>query len=229
MSKLILVRHGESEWNSQNRFTGWADVKLSEKGKEEARQAGKRIREAGLLYDLVFSSVLTRAIQTQHLLQEEAERVWVPEFHHWRLNERHYGALQGLNKAETAEKYGDEQVHIWRRSFDVVPPLLEEGDERAAWNEDRYKMLDRNVIPRGESLELTIQRVLPFWQDYLAPALLDNKTVLVVAHGNSLRALVKYLDRLNDEEIVGVEIPTGIPQVYELDEELNKIKSYYLK
>ncbi len=229
MSKLILVRHGESEWNRQNRFTGWADVKLSEKGIEEAREAGRLIREAGLLYDLAFSSVLARAIQTQHLLQEEAGRMWVPEIHHWRLNERHYGALQGLNKAETAEKYGEEQVHIWRRSFDVAPPLLESDDERCAWNKDQYKMLDKSVIPMGESLKLTIQRVLPFWQDYLAPVLLDNKTVLVVAHGNSLRALIKYLDQISDEDIVGVEIPTGIPQVYELDEWLEPIKSYYLK
>ncbi|MCD8166627.1 MAG: 2,3-diphosphoglycerate-dependent phosphoglycerate mutase [Bacteroides sp.] len=229
MRKLILVRHGESLWNKQNRFTGWADVPLSEVGIEEARDAGRLIRDAEISIDIAFSSVLKRAIQTLHLLLEEAEQMWIPEMHHWRLNERHYGALQGLNKAETAEKYGDEQVHIWRRSYSVVPPLLDPLDERNAALEDKYKGIDQKAIPLGESLELTIQRVLPFWQDYIAPALLDKKTVLVAAHGNSLRALVKYLDRLDDEEIVGVEIPTGIPQVYELDPWLKPTDKYYLK
>ncbi len=229
MKKLILVRHGESQWNQQNRFTGWADVSLSEKGEKEAREAGKLIKEAGITFDIAFSSVLKRAIKTQHLLQEEADQMWIPETHHWRLNERHYGALQGLNKAETAQKYGDEQVHIWRRSFDIAPPMLTPEDERCASHDPKYKKLDQSMLPLGESLELTIKRVLPFWYDSIAPALLDDKTVLVVAHGNSLRALIKYLDRISDKDIVSLEIPTGIPQVYELDDNLAAIKHYYLK
>ncbi|WP_321480540.1 2,3-diphosphoglycerate-dependent phosphoglycerate mutase [uncultured Bacteroides sp.] len=229
MKKLILVRHGESQWNQQNRFTGWADVSLSEKGEKEAREAGKLIKEAGITFDIAFSSVLKRAIKTQHLLQEEADQMWIPETHHWRLNERHYGALQGLNKAETAQKYGDEQVHIWRRSFDIAPPMLAPEDERCASHDPKYKKLDQSMLPLGESLELTIKRVLPFWYDSIAPALLDDKTVLVVAHGNSLRALIKYLDRISDKDIVSLEIPTGIPQVYELDDNLAAIKHYYLK
>lgn len=229
MKKLILVRHGESVWNQENRFTGWADVTLSEKGIKEAREAGKLIKEAGIVADLAFSSVLKRAILTQHLIQEEADQMWIPEIHHWRLNERHYGALQGLNKAETAQKYGDEQVHIWRRSYNIAPPMLTPEDERNAKNDPQYKNLDPFILPLGESLELTIQRVLPFWHDAIAPALIDNKTVLVVAHGNSLRALIKYLDRIGDDEIVGLEIPTGIPQVYELNDSLQVEKHYYLK
>ncbi|WP_071146399.1 2,3-diphosphoglycerate-dependent phosphoglycerate mutase [Bacteroides ihuae] len=229
MKKLILVRHGESQWNQQNRFTGWADVALSEKGEEEARRAGQLIKEAGITFDIAFSSVLKRAIKTQHLLQEEADQMWIPEIHHWRLNERHYGALQGLNKAETAEKYGDEQVHIWRRSYDIAPPMLPVDDDRSASLESKYQKLDQSMLPLGESLELTINRVLPFWYDSIAPALLDGKTVLIVAHGNSLRALIKYLDRISDEEIVSLEIPTGVPQVYELDDTLNPVNHYYLK
>ena len=229
MKKLILVRHGESQWNQQNRFTGWADVALSEKGEEEARRAGQLIKEAGITFDIAFSSVLKRAIKTQHLLQEEADQMWIPEIHHWRLNERHYGALQGLNKAETAEKYGDEQVHIWRRSYDIAPPMLPVDDDRSASLESKYQKLDQSMLPLGESLELTINRVLPFWYDSIAPALLDGKTVLIVAHGNSLRALIKYLDRISDEEIVSLEIPTGVPQVYELDDTLNPVSHYYLK
>lgn len=229
MKKLVLVRHGESQWNQQNRFTGWADVPLSEKGEEEARKAGKLIKEAGIIFDIAFSSVLKRAIKTQHLLQEEADQMWIPEIHHWRLNERHYGALQGLNKAETAEKYGDEQVHIWRRSYDIAPPMLPADDERTASLEAKYQKLDQSMLPLGESLELTINRVLPFWYDSIAPALLDGKTVLIVAHGNSLRALIKYLDRISDEKIVSLEIPTGVPQVYELDDTLTPVNHYYLK
>lgn len=229
MKKLILVRHGESQWNQQNRFTGWADVPLSEKGEEEARRAGQLIKEAGITFDIAFSSVLKRAIKTQHLLQEEADQMWIPEIHHWRLNERHYGALQGLNKAETAEKYGDEQVHIWRRSYDIAPPMLPVDDERSASQESKYQKLDQSMLPLGESLELTINRVLPFWYDNIAPALLDGKTVLIVAHGNSLRALIKYLDRISDEKIVSLEIPTGVPQVYELDDTLTPVNHYYLK
>lgn len=229
MHKLILVRHGESQWNKENRFTGWVDVNLSEKGEEEARKAGKLLKKAGISFDIAYSSVLTRAIRTLHLLEEELGLLWVPEIHHWRLNERHYGALQGLDKAATAAEYGDEQVKIWRRSFDEVPPLLEEKDPQNPVNEAKYKGIDPAVLPLGESLELTIKRVLPFWQDHIAPALLDHKTVLVAAHGNSLRALVKYLDGIDDKNIVSLEIPTGIPQVYELDDKLRPIARYYLK
>ena len=229
MYKLILVRHGESVWNKENRFTGWMDVDLSEKGEQEARRAGELIRKHGLLFDVAYSSVLKRAIRTLHLLEEAADRVWVPEIHNWRLNERHYGALQGLNKAETAKKYGDEQVHVWRRSFDVTPPLLAPDDPRGAVFEDKYKNIDPSVLPLGESLALTITRVIPFWQDYIAPCLIAGNTVLVVAHGNSLRALIKYLDGISDEDIVGLEIPTGVPQVYELDERLRPIRREYLE
>ena len=229
MYKLILVRHGESVWNKENKFTGWADPDLSERGEEEARQAGRLIKNAGLTFDVAYSSVLRRAIRTMHLLEEEAELLWVPELHSWRLNERHYGALQGLNKSETAAKFGADQVHIWRRSYDIVPPLLEPNDPRNPAREARYKYVDPEALPLGESLELTMKRVLPFWQDHIAPALLDDKTVLVAAHGNSLRALVKYLDKISDEDIVRLEIPTGIPQVYELDNVLNPIRHYYLE
>ncbi|MEA4887651.1 2,3-bisphosphoglycerate-dependent phosphoglycerate mutase [bioreactor metagenome] len=229
MKKLILVRHGESQWNKENRFTGWADVPLSEKGENEAREAGRLIKNAGIKIDLAFSSLLKRAIKTQHLLQEEADQMWIPEVHHWRLNERHYGALQGLNKAETAAKYGDEQVHIWRRSFDITPPLLSPDDERCANHESKYAKLDQSLLPLSESLKLTIDRVLPFWHDAIAPALLDDKTVLIVAHGNSLRALIKYLEQISDENIVSLEIPTGIPQVYELNDDLKPVNHYYLK
>lgn len=228
MYKLILVRHGESIWNKENRFTGWSDVDLSEKGEQEARHAGKLIKKAGITFDIAYSSVLKRAIRTQHLLEEAADLVWVPEIHHWRLNERHYGALQGLNKADTAAKYGDEQVHIWRRSFDTVPPLLMKDDPRCASHEAKYKDLDPAVIPLGESLAATIGRVLPFWQDQISLSLLAGKTVLVTAHGNSLRALIKYLDKISDKDVLNLEIPTGIPQVYELDEKLTPIRHYYL-
>jgi len=229
MHKLILVRHGESQWNKENKFTGWYDVDLSEKGEEEARKAGKLIKDAGLEFDIAFTSVLKRAIRTQHLLAEVVDLVWVPEIRHWRLNERHYGALQGLNKAETAAKYGDEQVHIWRRSFDVTPPLLSRDDTRNAAFEAKYKDIDPSALPLGESLKATINRVLPYWQDAVAPALLAGKTVIITAHGNSLRALVKYLDKISDDDIISLEIPTGMPQVYELDDELNPIRHYYLE
>ena len=225
MYKLILVRHGESVWNKENRFTGWTDVDLSERGEQEARRAGELIKKHALFFDVAYSSVLKRAIRTQHILAEVVDRVWVPEVHHWRLNERHYGALQGLNKAETVKKYGEEQVHVWRRSFDVTPPLLEPDDSRCAIFEDKYREVDPAVLPLGESLALTITRVLPFWQDYIAPSLLLGKTV----HGNSLRALIKYLDDISDEEIVNLEIPTGIPQLYELDEQLHPQFHKYLE
>ncbi|WP_321423760.1 2,3-diphosphoglycerate-dependent phosphoglycerate mutase [uncultured Bacteroides sp.] len=229
MKKLILIRHGESDWNKQNRFTGWTDVDLSEKGENEAREAGKRMKEAGISFDIAYSSVLKRAIRTQHILQEETDLLWVPEVHNWRLNERHYGALQGLNKAETAQKYGDDQVHIWRRSFNIAPPLLEADDERCASKEAKYKGIEPAIIPLGESLEITIKRVLPFWQDYIAPSLLEGKTVLVTAHGNSLRALIKYLDNISDDDIANLEIPTGVPLIYELDDNLRPTNHYYLK
>lgn len=229
MKKLILIRHGESDWNKQNRFTGWTDVDLSEKGENEAREAGKRMKEAGISFDIAYSSVLKRAIRTQHILQEETDLLWVPEIHNWRLNERHYGALQGLNKAETALKYGDEQVHIWRRSFNIAPPLLEANDERCASKEAKYKGIEPAIIPLGESLEVTIKRVLPFWQDYIAPSLLEGKAVLVTAHGNSLRALIKYLDNISDDDIANLEIPTGVPLIYELDDNLRPTNHYYLK
>jgi 2,3-bisphosphoglycerate-dependent phosphoglycerate mutase len=229
MKKLILIRHGESDWNKQNRFTGWTDVDLSEKGENEAREAGKRMKEAGIGFDIAYSSVLKRAIRTQHILQEETDLLWVPEVHNWRLNERHYGALQGLNKAETAQKYGDDQVHIWRRSFNIAPPLLEADDERCASKEAKYKDIEPAIIPLGESLEITIKRVLPFWQDYIAPSLLEGKAVLVTAHGNSLRALIKYLDNISDDDIANLEIPTGVPLIYELDDNLRPTNHYYLK
>ncbi len=229
MKRLILVRHGESLWNKENRFTGWEDPLLSEKGEAEALCAGKMILQAGLIFDIAYTSMLTRAIQTLHLLEINARLPWVPELHHWRLNERHYGALQGLNKAETTETFGAEQVLQWRRSYAIVPPLLEPSDLRNPSFDRRYVNVDKEALPLGESLEMTIHRVLPFWQDYIASSLLQNKTVIVVAHGNSLRALVKYLKKLDDEEIVKLEIPTGIPQLFELDNSLNTIRSYYLE
>ncbi len=229
MKRLILVRHGESLWNKDNRFTGWEDPLLSEKGEAEALCAGKMILQAGLTFDIAYTSMLTRAIQTLHLLEINARLPWVPELHHWRLNERHYGALQGLNKAETIETFGAEQVLQWRRSYAIVPPLLGPSDLRNPSFDRRYVNVDKEALPLGESLEMTIHRVLPFWQDYIASSLLQNKTVIVVAHGNSLRALVKYLKRLDDEEIVKLEIPTGIPQLFELDNSLNTIRSYYLE
>lgn len=223
------MRHGESQWNLENRFTGWTDVDLSPKGVEEAKRAGALLKKDGITYDWAFTSVLRRAIKTLHLLADEAGLAWVGESRSWRLNERHYGALQGLNKAETAKKYGDEQVRIWRRSFDVAPPMLEDGDERSPRAEKMYSDIDRRVLPMGESLKTTIERVIPFWTDSIAPLLMDGKDVIIVAHGNSLRALCKFLEKISDADIIGLEIPTGIPQVYELDDSLNVITHYYLK
>lgn len=223
------MRHGESQWNLENRFTGWTDVDLSPKGVEEAKRAGALLKKDGITYDWAFTSVLRRAIKTLHLLADEAGLAWVGESRSWRLNERHYGALQGLNKAETAKKYGDEQVRIWRRSFDVAPPMLEDGDERSPRGEKMYSDIDRRVLPMGESLKTTIERVIPFWTDSIAPLLMDGKDVIIVAHGNSLRALCKFLEKISDADIIGLEIPTGIPQVYELDDSLNVITHYYLK
>ena len=228
MYKLILVRHGESTWNLENKFTGWTDVDLSERGIEEARKAGKLLKKSNIRFQVSYTSVLRRAIATHFYLASEADLLWVSSVQSWRLNERHYGALQGLNKAETAEKYGEEQVKIWRRSFDVAPPLLDEKDPRNPKFEEKYNQLDPDVLPLGESLKQTIHRVLPFWEDTIVPSLLQRKMVLVTAHGNSLRALVKHIEKISDEDIVNLEIPTGIPQIYELDENLNPLNHYYL-
>ncbi|MGK9368275.1 2,3-diphosphoglycerate-dependent phosphoglycerate mutase [Melioribacter sp. Ez-97] len=228
MYKVVLLRHGESEWNKLNLFTGWTDVDLSEKGIEEAHQAGKVMKEEGYTFDIAFTSVLKRAIKTLYIAQEEMDLLWIPVIKSWRLNERHYGALQGLNKAETAEKYGDEQVKLWRRSYDVPPPALDENDPRYPGKDPRYKDLDKKDIPLTESLKSTVERFLPYWHETIAPTIKSGKKVIIAAHGNSLRALVKYLDNMSEEEIVNLNIPTGVPLVYELDEDLKPIKHYYL-
>lgn len=228
MKKLVLVRHGQSEWNLQNRFTGWVDVDLSEKGYEEAKKSGELLKEAGFEFDLAYTSVLKRAIKTCNIILEEIDQLWVPVEKSWRLNERHYGALQGLNKAETAEKYGDEQVHIWRRSYDTLPPLLKENDEGYQGSDRKYEDLPKGTVPFGENLKVTLERVIPYWEDEIAPKLLDDKQILIAAHGNSLRALVKHIEKISDDEIMGLEIPTGHPMVLELDDDLNLIKRYYL-
>jgi len=224
--KLVLLRHGESTWNKENRFTGWTDVDLSDKGRAEAKAAGVALKDAGFRFDIVFTSVLKRAIRTQWIVRDEMDLLWIPIRKSWRLNERHYGALQGLNKSETAAKYGDEQVHIWRRSYDVLPPLLETSDERHPSNDPRYQ--GEKVLPGGESLKTTVDRMLPYWNEEIAPVVKSGKSVLVAAHGNSLRALVKHLDQISDADIMGLNIPTGIPLVYELDSSLKPIKHYYL-
>ncbi|MDK2951115.1 MAG: 2,3-bisphosphoglycerate-dependent phosphoglycerate mutase [Kosmotogales bacterium] len=228
MYKLVLIRHGESEWNKANLFTGWTDVDLSEKGIKEAKDGGKLLKEENYTFDIAFTSVLKRAIRTLNLVLDELDLMWLPVRKSWRLNERHYGALQGLNKAETAEKYGDEQVLVWRRSYDVPPPALKEDDKRYPGIDPKYVMLDKRTLPLSECLKDTVERFLPYWHDQIAPAIKSGKKVLVAAHGNSLRALVKFLDNISDEEIVKLNIPTGIPLVYELDENLNSMKSYYL-
>ena len=221
MAKLVFIRHGQSEWNLGNLFTGWVDVNLSEQGEREAKEAGHKLKEAGIEFDQAYTSVLTRAIKTLHFALEESGQLWIPETKSWRLNERHYGALQGKNKADAAEKYGDEQVHIWRRSYDVLPPLLDANDEGSAANDRRYAELDPRIIPGGENLKVTLERVIPFWEDNIAPDLLDGKNVIVAAHGNSLRALTKYIENISDEDIMDVEMATGQPVVYELDDNLN--------
>ena len=221
MAKLVFIRHGQSEWNLENLFTGWVDVNLSEQGEREAKEAGHKLKEAGIEFDQAYTSVLTRAIKTLHFALEESGQLWIPETKAWRLNERHYGALQGKNKADAAEKYGDEQVHIWRRSYDVLPPLLDANDEGSAANDRRYAELDPRIIPGGENLKVTLERVIPFWEDNIAPDLLDGKNVIVAAHGNSLRALTKYIENISDEDIMDVEMATGQPVVYELDDNLN--------
>jgi 2,3-bisphosphoglycerate-dependent phosphoglycerate mutase len=228
MYKVVMVRHGESVWNKENRFTGWTDVDLSEKGIEEAKKGGRILKENGYVFDVAFTSVLKRAINTLHIILAEMDLLWIPEYKHWRLNERHYGALQGLNKAEMAEKYGEEQVKIWRRSYDVPPPPLTKDDPRYPGYDPRYKDLKEEEIPLCESLKDTVARVLPYWNEVIAPTIKEGKRVIIVAHGNSLRALVKYLDNISDQDIVEVNIPTGIPLVYELDENLKPINRYYL-
>lgn len=228
MYKIVLLRHGESAWNKENRFTGWTDVDLTEKGEKEARTAGKLMKEAGFEFDIAYTSVLTRAVRTLWIALQEMEQVWVPVVNSWRLNERHYGALQGLNKAETAKKYGDEQVHIWRRSYDTRPPALTKDDERYPGHDRRYKELTSNELPLTECLKDTVARFLPYWFDTIVPSIKSGKNILIVAHGNSLRALVKHLDNVSDDDIVELNIPTGVPLVYELDDDLKPIKSYYL-
>jgi len=228
MHKVVLLRHGESTWNKENRFTGWMDVDLSEKGLAEAQTAGKYLKDNGFVFDVAFTSVLKRAIRTLWLALSEMDLMWIPVHNSWRLNERHYGALQGLNKAETAAKYGEEQVHIWRRSYDIQPPALEMSDPRYPGHEARYKNLAEKDIPRTECLKDTVARFLPYWHEIIAPAIKSGQRVIIAAHGNSLRALVKYLDNISDEAIVGLNIPTGMPLVYELDDHLKPRRNYYL-
>ncbi|MGQ9642785.1 MAG: 2,3-diphosphoglycerate-dependent phosphoglycerate mutase, partial [Ignavibacterium sp.] len=228
MYKIVLLRHGESIWNKENRFTGWTDVDLSEKGKEEANKAGEVLKAEGYTFDIAYTSVLKRAIRTLWIVLDVMDLMWIPVVRNWRLNERHYGALQGLNKAETAKQYGEEQVKIWRRSYDIQPPALEKSDPRFPGNDPRYKDLSESELPLTECLKDTVARFVPYWENTIAPMVKSGKKVLVTAHGNSLRALVKYLDNIPDDEIVELNIPTGIPLVYELDENLKPIKHYYL-
>ncbi|MBT8139202.1 MAG: 2,3-diphosphoglycerate-dependent phosphoglycerate mutase [Gammaproteobacteria bacterium] len=228
MYKLVLLRHGESEWNRANRFTGWHDVDLTETGVEQARLAGRLLADANFDFDLTFTSVLTRAVRTHWLALEEMGLLHLPVERNWRLNERHYGALTGLNKAETAQKHGDEQVKIWRRSFATPPPAIDDSSEYFPGNDPRYRGIDPAILPRAESLALTIDRVMPYWHDTVRPAILGGKRVMIVAHGNSLRALVKYLDGISDDDILGLNIPTGVPLVYELDANLKPLGSEYL-
>jgi 2,3-bisphosphoglycerate-dependent phosphoglycerate mutase len=228
MHKLVLLRHGESLWNLENRFTGWTDVELTPAGIEQARQSGRLLRAEGYDFDVAYTSVLKRAVWTLWFALEEMDRTWLPEIKSWRLNERHYGGLQGLNKAETAKKYGDQQVLVWRRSYDVPPPPLEASDPRWERGDRRYADLGDAEMPRTECLKDTVARVLPYWESDLAPAIRSGKRLLVSAHGNSMRALVKYLDGISDDDIVGLNIPNGIPLVYELDANLKPIRNYYL-
>ena len=228
MYKLVLIRHGESTWNLENRFTGWTDVDLTPTGVEQAKQAGRLIKQAGLDFDVAYTSVLKRAVWTLWHCLDQMDRTWLPVVHEWRLNERHYGALQGLNKADMAKQYGDEQVLIWRRSYDTPPPALEASDPRSERSDIRYAKLKDGDVPLTECLKDTVARVMPFWNESVAPAILSGKRLVIAAHGNSIRALVKYLDNIGDNDIVGVNIPNGIPLVYELDASLKPIKSYYL-
>ncbi|KUO59656.1 phosphoglyceromutase [bacterium BRH_c32] len=228
MYKVVLLRHGESQWNKLNLFTGWTDVELSEQGLKEAKLAGELLKEGDYKFDIAYTSLLKRAIRTLNIVLEEMDLLWLPVVKNWRLNERHYGALQGLNKAETAEKYGADQVKVWRRSYDVPPPALEESDDRYPGKDRRYADMDKKDIPFTESLKLTVDRFLPYWHKTIAPDIKAGKNVIIAAHGNSLRALVKYLDNISDEKIVELNIPTGVPLVYELDADLKPIKNYYL-
>lgn len=229
MKRLVMLRHGQSVWNLENRFTGWYDVDLTDQGREEARAAGELLRAHGYRFDLAYTSVLKRAIRTLWIALDELDSMWIPVIKHWRLNERHYGALTGLDKAETAEQYGDEQVRIWRRSYATPPPALEESDQRHPRFDPRYAELPAHLLPATESLETTLQRVLPYWESDIAPTLDRRDTVLVAAHGNSLRALIKHLQGIGDEEITGVEVPTGQPLVFELDGQLKVRDQYYLR
>ena len=228
MKRMVLLRHGESQWNKENRFTGWTDIKLSEKGVEEAVEAGCVLKKEGYIFDVAYTSVLNRAIKTLWLVLEEMDLMWIPVYRCWRLNERHYGELQGFNKAETAEQQGADQVKLWRRSYDVRPPALTPDDPRYPGNDPRYADLKEEELPLTECLKDTVERFLPYWHATIAPAVRDGKRVLIAAHGNSLRALVKYLDKISDEDIVGLNIPTGIPLVYELEDNLTPIRSFYL-
>jgi len=228
MYKLVLLRHGQSTWNLENRFTGWTDVGLTEQGEQEAHSAGKLLHEEGYIFDVAYTSVLRRAIKTLWITLEELGQEWIPVIRAWELNERHYGALQGLNKSEMAEKYGEAQVKIWRRSYDTPPPALELTDERHPRFDPRYASLTPGQLPATESLKITLERVLPYWHRILAPAIESGKRVLLVAHGNSIRALVKYLDNVSESEITELNIPTGMPLVYELNEKMQPIRHYYL-
>jgi len=228
MKKLVLIRHGESTWNKENKFTGWTDVDLSEKGTEEAKVAGLLMKKEGLVFDMAYTSVLKRAIRTLWYSMDAMDLMWIPVVRSWRLNERHYGALQGLNKAETAAKFGDGQVKIWRRSYDIPPPALEINDPRNPGKDPRYASLKSNELPLTECLKDTVARIVPLWENEIAPAIKSGKRLLIAAHGNSLRAIVKYLDNISDKDILEVNIPTAIPLVYELDDNLKPIKHYYL-
>ena len=228
MHKVVLLRHGESIWNKENRFTGWTDVDLSEKGIKEAHKAGQTLKKEGYTFDIAYTSVLKRAIRTLWITLDEMDLMWIPVIRNWRLNERHYGALQGLNKAEMAQKFGEEQVHIWRRSYDTQPPSLEKTDERYPGKDPRYSDLKETEVPLTECLKDTVARFVPYWENVVAPSIKEGKQVVIAAHGNSLRALVKYIDNIPEDEIVGLNIPTGVPLVYELDDNLKSLKSYYL-
>jgi 2,3-bisphosphoglycerate-dependent phosphoglycerate mutase len=227
-AKLVMVRHGESTWNAENRFTGWTDVDLSEKGREEAQKGAEVLKAEGYVFDVAFTSTLKRAIRTLWMILDELDLMWVPVHHSWRLNERHYGALQGLNKAETAAKFGDAQVKIWRRSYDVPPPALTPDDERFPAKDPRYRDVPAEQLPLTECLKDTVERVLPYWNETIVPAIRSGKRVVIAAHGNSLRALVKYLDNMSEAEIMELNIPTGVPLVYEFDENLKPVRHYYL-
>ncbi|MBL7101794.1 MAG: 2,3-diphosphoglycerate-dependent phosphoglycerate mutase [Desulfobacteraceae bacterium] len=228
MHKVVLLRHGESVWNKENRFTGWTDVDLSEKGKQEAVDAGQILKKEGYTFDVAFTSVLKRAIRTLWIALDEMDLMWVPVYRDWRLNERHYGALQGLNKAETAERHGEAQVLVWRRSYDTRPPALEKDDPRYPGKDPRYRDLTQEELPLTECLKDTVERFLPYWKKTIDPEIRSGKRVVIAAHGNSLRALVKYLDDIPDDEIVGLNIPTGMPLIYELDHDLSPVERYYL-